>query len=245
MNEEQASAADTARGSANGEPVLVITGASTGIGAATAHRAVEFGHRVVLAARSEDKLTALAEELGGEEKALAARCDVTSWDDQQALVQTALDRYGRMDAYFANAGFGAKRGFLEESVEHWKSMIDTNVLGTALSIRASLGHFKEQNSGHLILTSSIAGRRALPGSLYSATKHAVTAMGHALRQEIADTNMKMTLIEPGMVDTPFFDNPVSGALDPDDIARAVLFALTQPPHVDVNEMLIRPIHQPT
>jgi NADP-dependent 3-hydroxy acid dehydrogenase YdfG len=230
---------------ANDEPVLVITGASTGIGAATARRAVEFGQRVVLAARSEDKLKALAEELGGEEKALAARCDVTSWDDQQALVQTALDRFGRMDAYFANAGFGAKRGFLEESVEHWKSMVDTNVLGAALSIRASLGHFKEQNSGHLILTSSIAGRRALPGSLYSATKHAVTAMGEALRQEIAETNIKMTLIEPGMVDTPFFDNPVSGALEPDDVARAVLFALTQPPHVDVNELLIRPIHQPT
>jgi NADP-dependent 3-hydroxy acid dehydrogenase YdfG len=246
MNEEQASAAATARGSANGdEPVLVITGASTGIGAATARRAVEFGHRVVLAARSEDKLTALAEELGGEDKALALRSDVTSWNDQQAVVQTALDRYGRMDAYFANAGFGAKRGFLEESVEHWKSMIDTNVLGTALSIRASLGHFKEQNSGHLILTSSIAGRRALPGSLYSATKHAVTAMGEALRQEIADTNVKMTLIEPGAVDTPFFDNAPSGALEADDVARAVLFALTQPPHVDVNEILIRPIHQPT
>jgi len=224
--------------------VLVITGASTGIGAATAHRAVEFGHRVVLAARSEDKLRELASELGGDEKALAVRCDVTSWDDQRALVDTALERFGRMDAYFANAGFGAKRGFLEESVEHWKSMIDTNVLGAALSIRASLGHFRKENRGHLILTSSIAGRRALPGSLYSATKHAVTAMGEALRQEIADTEIKMTLIEPGMVDTPFFDNRVSGALEADDIARAVLFALTQPPHVDVNEMLIRPIHQP-
>jgi NADP-dependent 3-hydroxy acid dehydrogenase YdfG len=227
------------------EPVLVITGASTGIGAATARRAVEFGHRVVLAARSADKLEALAEELGGDERALAVRCDVTSWDDQQALVQTALDRYGRIDSYFANAGFGAKRGFLEESVEHWKSMIDTNVLGAALSIRASLDHFKEQNSGQLILTSSIAGRRALPGSLYSATKHAVTAMGEALRQEIADTNIKMTLIEPGAVDTPFFDNQPEGALEADDIARAVMFALTQPPHVDVNEILIRPIHQPT
>jgi NADP-dependent 3-hydroxy acid dehydrogenase YdfG len=246
MNEEEAIAAGTARGSANGdEPVLVITGASTGIGAATAHRAVEFGHRVVLAARSEDKLSQLAEELGGDEKALPVRCDVTSWDNQQALVAAALDRYGRMDAYFANAGFGAARGFLEESVEHWKSMIDTNVLGAALSIRASLGHFREQNRGHLILTSSIAGRRALPGSLYSATKHAVTAMGEALRQEIADTSIKMTLIEPGMVDTPFFDNRVSGALEADDVARAVLFALTQPPHVDVNEILVRPIHQPT
>jgi NADP-dependent 3-hydroxy acid dehydrogenase YdfG len=221
----------------------VITGASTGIGAATARRAVEFGQRVVLAARSEDKLEALARELGGE-KAIAVRCDVASWHDQQAVVQTALERFGRMDAYFANAGFGAKRGFLEESVEHWKSMIDTNVFGAALSIRASLGHFKKNNSGHLILTSSIAGRRALPGSLYSATKHAVTAMGEALRQEIAETDIKMTLIEPGAVDTPFFDNRPSGALEADDIARAVMFALTQPPHVDVNELLIRPIHQP-
>jgi NADP-dependent 3-hydroxy acid dehydrogenase YdfG len=225
------------------QPVLVITGASTGIGAATAQRAVEFGYRVVLAARSEDKLTALAGELGGDEKAVPVRCDVTDWGDQQALVATALDRFGRLDAYFANAGFGAKRGFLEESVEHWKSMIDTNVLGAALSIRASLPHFRERNAGHLILTSSIAGRRTLPGSLYSCTKHAVTAMGEALRQELSDTDIKVTLIEPGAVDTPFFENRPTGALEADDIARAVMYALTQPPHVDVNEILVRPIHQ--
>jgi NADP-dependent 3-hydroxy acid dehydrogenase YdfG len=226
------------------DPVLVITGASTGIGAATARRAVEFGYRVALAARSEDKLAALREELGAD-RALAMRCDVTSWDDQEALVAQTLDEFGRMDAYFANAGFGAKRGFLEESVEHWKAMIDTNVFGAALSIRASLGHFRRQNRGHLLLTSSIAGRRALPGSLYSATKHAVTAMGEALRAEVTETNIKVTLIEPGAVDTPFFDNPVSNALEADDIARAVMFALTQPPHVDVNELLVRPIHQST
>ena len=227
------------------DPVLVITGASTGIGAATARRAVEFGYRVTLGARSEDKLEALRDELGGAERAIAVRCDVTSWDDQQALVARTLEEFGRMDAYFANAGFGAKRGFLEESVEHWKSMIDTNVFGAALSIRASLGHFRRHNRGHLLLTSSIAGRRALPGSLYSATKHAVTAMGEALRAEVTETDIKVTLIEPGMVDTPFFDNPVSNALEPDDIARAVMFALTQPPHVDVNEILVRPIHQGT
>ena len=223
------------------DPVLVITGASSGIGAATARRAAEFGYRVTLAARSADKLQALSEELGGQDRALAVGCDVTSWDEQQALVARTLDEFGRMDAFFANAGFGAKRGFLEESVEHWKSMIDTNVFGAALSIRASLGHFRRQNSGHLLLTSSVAGRRTLPGSLYSATKHAVTAMG----AELAETDIKVTLIEPGAVDTPFFDNRVSNALEADDIARAVLFALTQPPHVDVNEILVRPIHQPS
>jgi NADP-dependent 3-hydroxy acid dehydrogenase YdfG len=227
------------------DPVLVITGASSGIGAATARRAVEFGYRVTLAARSADKLETLSEELGGQDRALALACDVTSWEEQQALVARTLDEFGRMDVFFANAGFGAKRGFLEESVEHWKSMIDTNVYGAALSIRASLGHFRKQNSGHLLLTSSVAGRRALPGSLYSATKHAVTAMGEALRAEVAETDIKVTLIEPGAVDTPFFDNRVSNALEADDIARAVMFALTQPPHVDVNEILVRPIHQPS
>jgi NADP-dependent 3-hydroxy acid dehydrogenase YdfG len=226
-------------------PVLVITGASSGIGAATARRAVEFGQRVVLAARSQEKLDALAQELGGAEHAIATRCDVTSWEDQQALVATALDRFGRLDAFFANAGFGAKRGFLEETVEHWRAMIDTNVLGAALSIRACLPHFRERGAGHVLLTSSVAGRRALPGSLYSATKHAVTAMGEALRQEVAETSIKVTLIEPGAVDTPFFENAPTNALQSDDVARAVLFALTQPSHVDVNEVLVRPIHQPT
>jgi NADP-dependent 3-hydroxy acid dehydrogenase YdfG len=226
------------------EPVLVITGASTGIGAATARRAVEFGYRVSLAARSEDRLAALRDELGGDEKALALRCDVRRWEDQQALVRETLDRFGRLDAFMANAGFGAKRGFLEESVEFWKSMIDTNVYGAALSIRASLGHFKREGRGHLLLTSSVAGRRSLPGSLYSATKFAVTAMGDALRQEVTETDIKVTLIEPGAVDTPFFENRPSHALDPDDIARAVMFALTQPPHVAVNEVLVRPTRQP-
>jgi NADP-dependent 3-hydroxy acid dehydrogenase YdfG len=223
--------------------VLAITGASSGIGAATARHAVKDGWRVVLGARSTDKLEALAGELGGEDKALAMRCDVTSWDDQQALVAAALDRFGALDASLANAGFGGKRGFLEESPEQWKAMIDTNVYGAALSIRAALTHFREKNRGHMLLTSSVAGRRTLPGSLYSATKWAVTAMGHALRAEVAETDIKVTLVEPGMVDTPFFDNRPEDALQADDIARAVMYALSQPDHVDVNEILIRPVHQ--
>ena len=225
------------------ERVLLITGASTGIGAATARQAVARGWRVALGARSQDKLEQLAGELG-EEQALAQRCDVTEWSDQEAFVAATLERFGRLDAVFANAGFGAKRGFLEETPEQWRSMVLANVLGVAYSIRAALPHFKEQNSGHFVITSSIAGRRALPGSLYSATKHAVTAMGEALRQEVADTPLKMTLIEPGMVNTPFFDNPVSGGLEADDIARWVVHALHEPAHVDVNEILIRPINQP-
>jgi len=226
------------------ERVLLITGASTGIGAVTARRAVERGWRVGLGARSEDRLAELAGELG-EEHALAHRCDVTEWEDNEAFVAATLERFGRVDAVFANAGFGAKRGFLEESPEQWRSMVLTNVLGVAYSIRSALPHFKERKGGHFVITSSVAGRRALPGSLYSATKHAVTAIGEALRQEVADTPIKVTLIEPGMVDTPFFDNPVSGGLEAEDIARAVLYALDEPGHVDVNEILIRPINQPT
>jgi NADP-dependent 3-hydroxy acid dehydrogenase YdfG len=223
--------------------VMLITGASTGIGAATARQAAAAGWRLVLAARSEDRLRELAAELGGDEVAIARRCDVANWDEQQALVAAALDTFGALDAVFANAGFGAKRGFLEESVEHWKAMIDTNVLGVALSIRAALPHFNERRSGHFLITSSVAGRIYLPGSLYSATKHAVTAIGENLRQEVAGSGIKVTLVEPGMVDTPFFEDQPDGALEPDDIARAVMYALSQPPNVDVNEILIRPVRQ--
>jgi NADP-dependent 3-hydroxy acid dehydrogenase YdfG len=226
------------------DPVFVITGASSGIGAATARQAAEAGYRLVLGARSADKLESLASELGGAERAVAVRCDVTEWSDQQALVGAALDAFGKIDVAFANAGFGAARGFLESDPDHWRSMVLTNVYGCALTIRAALPALKE-SSGHLLLTGSVAGRRALPGSLYSCTKWAVTAMGEAARQELNGTGVRVTLIEPGMVATPFFDNvPTSGALQADDVARAVLWAVDQPPHVDVNEVLVRPTEQP-
>jgi len=222
---------------------MLITGASTGIGAATARQAVAAGWRVVLGARGEERLAELAAALGGESAARYRRCDVADWDDQQELVKLAVDGFGGLDVVFANAGFGAKRGFLEESVEHWKAMIDTNVLGTALTIRATLPTFREQGHGQFVLTSSVAGRRALPGSLYAATKHAVTAMGEGLRQEVSDSDIKVTLIEPGMVDTPFFENRPNGALAAEDIASAVMWAISQPANVDVNEVLIRPVRQ--
>jgi NADP-dependent 3-hydroxy acid dehydrogenase YdfG len=224
------------------DPVFLITGASSGIGAATARAAVDNGYRVVLGARSEDKLRVLAEELGGPDRALARRCDVTEWEDQEGLVQAALDAYGRIDVAFANAGFGAKRGFLEETPEFWKAMVLTNVYGAALTIRATMPALRESR-GHLMLTGSVAGRRALAGSLYSSTKWAISGMGESARQELNGTGVRVTVIEPGMVDTPFFDNPVSGALAPEDIARAVMYAVSQPPHVDVNEILVRPVSQ--
>src|SRR3954447_11512611 len=217
------------------ERTMLITGASTGIGAATARHAVAAGWHVALAARSEDNLGDLVRELG-EQNALAHRCDVTEFADQEAFVAAALERFGRIDAAFANAGFGAARGFLKADPEQWRQMVLTNVLGVAYTIRAVMPHFKERRAGHFLLTGSVAGRRALPGSLYSATKWSVTGMGESLRQELNGTGARVTVIEPGMVDTPFFDNPVTNALSPDDVARAVMFAVTQPSHVDVNEI---------
>ena len=227
---------------ASNDPVFLITGASSGIGAATARHAAQAGYRLVLAARSTDKLEALATELGGGERAIALRCDVTEFSDQEAMVAATLERFGRLDVAFANAGFGAPRGFLAGSPEHWREMVLTNVYGAALTIRATLEALKASR-GHLLLTGSVAGRRSLPGSLYSATKWAVTGMGESARQELNGTGVRVTLIEPGMVDTPFFDNPVKDALEPDDIARAVMYAVSQPAHVDVNEILVRPTAQ--
>jgi NADP-dependent 3-hydroxy acid dehydrogenase YdfG len=222
--------------------VFLITGASSGIGAATARQAVDAGYKVVLTARSEDRLRALAEELGGDEVALVAVCDVTDFVQQQDVVRATLERWGRLDVAFANAGFGAARGFLEDSPEHWREMVLTNVVGAAFTIRATLPAVKDAR-GHIVLTGSVAGRRAILGSLYSSTKWAITGMGESLRQELDGTGVRTTVIEPGQVDTPFFDSPGEGRLEADDIGRAVMYAVSQPPHVDVNEILIRPTAQ--
>jgi NADP-dependent 3-hydroxy acid dehydrogenase YdfG len=222
--------------------VLLITGASSGIGAATARRASTEGWRLILAARSDERLRELADELGGSQAALAVRCDVTDWDDQQRMVAAGLDAFGRIDAAFANAGFGGPRGFLNGSVEQWREMVLTNVYGAALTVRATIPALTTSR-GHLLLTSSVAGRRVLPGSFYSVTKHAVTAMAEAVRQDVHGTGIRVTSIEPGMTDTPFFDQRPTDALEDDDIARAVMYALDQPPRVDVNEILVRPTTQ--
>jgi NADP-dependent 3-hydroxy acid dehydrogenase YdfG len=224
------------------DPVFLITGASSGIGAATARAAAAAGYRLVLGARSAEKLEALAQDLGGDARAIAVPTDVTAWEDNEAIVAAATERFGRLDVVFANAGFGARRGWLEESPEHWRAMVLTNVLGAAYTVRAAIPALKASR-GHVLLTGSVAGRRVIAGSLYSATKWAVTAMSEAIRGDLDGSGVRTTLISPGQVDTPFFDNPGEGRLEPDDIARAVMYAVSQPSHVDVNEVLVRPTAQ--
>ena len=219
--------------------VVLITGASSGIGAATARAAVEQGYRVALAARSEDKLSSLVEELGADQ-AFSVRCDVTDYADQEHLVEAVKGRFGRIDAVFANAGTGGQPGgFSGAPVESWRTMVDVNILGVAYTLRATLDELK-RNRGHVLLTGSVAGRRTLAGSMYSATKWAVSAIGYGLREEIKGSGVRVTIIEPGMVDTPFFDEPKPDALTPEDIARSVIYALAQPPHVDVHELMVLP-----
>ena len=224
------------------DPVLLITGASSGIGAATARHAAAKGYRVALAARSADKLDALVAELGAE-SALALECDVTDKASQQAMVEHTLERFGRIDAVFANAGIGGRPGgFCGADSDVWKDMILTNIYGVGLTIQACADALKESR-GHLLITGSAAGRTTIPGSMYSATKWAVSAIGYGVREELRGTGIRVTLIEPGMVDTPFFDEQPDHALTDQDIAEAVLFSLSRPASVDVNEILVRPTPQ--
>jgi NADP-dependent 3-hydroxy acid dehydrogenase YdfG len=167
---------------------------------------------------------------------------VREWSDQQTMVQAALDAFGRIDVVFANAGIGGNPGFQAESPEFWRDMVMTNVYGAALTIRAAIDALRD-SKGHLLLTGSVAGRIVYPGSLYSCTKWAVTAMGEAARRELQGSGVRVTLIEPGVVDTPFFPEPEPVTIEAEDIARAIIYAIDQPPQVDVNEIVIRPTDQ--
>ena len=227
--------------------VFLITGASTGIGEATARRAIEAGFRVVLAARSTDKLEHLQRELG-HKRALAVTCDVASWQSQQEMIEQTLTHFGRIDVVFANAGFSKGSTFYggEDKPDEWKEMVMVNVFGAAATARLTLPELVK-NSGHFLITGSVVGRVTSIRNLYSATKWAVTGMAQAIRNEMVGTGIRVTLVEPGIVDTPFWDNlqkpDAAKELLPDDIARAVMFAVCQPPHVDVNDILIRPTGQ--
>ena len=228
----------------NTAKTMLITGGSTGIGAATARMAVEAGYRVALAARSVDKLEALVTELGGAQNAIAVQCDVTSYAEQQAMVDKTLKAFGRIDVAFANAGVGATAsGTMKGDPDNWRDMILTNLYGVTLTVKVCMPEILKHR-GHLLLTGSRAGRGPLKGSVYGATKWAVTGYGYNLREELAGTGVRVTLIEPGMVDTPFFDSPKPDALKGEDVARAVMYAISQPDHVDVSELLVLPVSKP-
>jgi len=223
----------------NDDRVLLITGASSGIGAATARAAAERAFRLALAARSKDRLDALAAEIGPEH-VLTMETDVTAWADQEAMAAATLERFGRIDAVFANAGRpGRPGGFSAVDPEVFEDLLKVNVLGVALTVRATLAALKESR-GHMVITGSVAGRRTVAGSMYSASKWAVSGIGYNLREELRGTGVRVTLIEPGMVETKFFDEPKPDALKPEDVARSVLFALEQPPHVELHEVLVLP-----
>ena len=220
--------------------VLLITGASSGIGEATARDAAAAGFRVALAARSGDKLQRLVDELGGSDRALAVSCDVQQAGDQQGMVDQVIAHFGQLDAVLANAGRGGTAGgFSGADPEQWKDMIMTNIWGAAMTVQCCLPHLR-RSRGHVLLTGSVAGRVTIAGSMYGATKWAVTAIGYALREELRGSGIRVTLIEPGVVDTPFFDNKPPSALQPGDISRAIVYALQQPGHVDVNAIMSRP-----
>jgi len=224
--------------------VLLVTGASSGIGLATARAASAAGYRVALAARRAELVRAAAEELGGPERAIGLACDVSRWEDQQAMVAATLEAFGRIDGVYANAGAFIEPGWETGTPEEWAAMTLTNVLGPALTARAALPALRE-TKGRFLLTSSRAARFMVKGSFYACTKAAVTAMGEALRLELNDTGVGVTIIEPGWVRTAM---EVPGLpeeiVEAEDIARAVLYVLEQPRWVDVSQMLIRAMDQP-
>ncbi|MEU0534768.1 SDR family oxidoreductase [Amycolatopsis tolypomycina] len=229
------------------DPVFLITGASRGIGAATARLAAEAGYRLVLVARDESRLTGLAADLGGPGRVWPVACDVTDWARLDGLVTRVRERWGRLDVVFANAGTSVVTSFLGHRgapPDEWRDMVLANVYGPALTARATLPALVE-SGGHLVLTGSAAGRGVRPGNLYSATKWAVTGLAQSIRAECVGTGVRVTLVQPGLVDTGGIPPGRAGdpKLDPADIARAVLYAVGQPATVDVNEILVRPVGQ--
>jgi len=217
---------------------LLITGASTGIGAATARAAVKAGWNVALVARSADKLSDLEAELG--ESALAVAADVTDLSAIEQAVARAVDRFGGLDAAFANAGRGLKTPGTENAdPEDIRGLIDLNIMGVLNTARATLPELRKTR-GHLLLTGSAAGRKHIAGSIYGATKWFVHGYGGNMADEMREWGGRCTVIAPGMVDTPFFDEPKPDKLHPEDIADAVVFALTRPARADVREVYVMP-----
>ena len=221
------------------EKVILITGASSGIGAATVQKVVAAGHKAVITARSADKLNALADRLGTD-KVLAVTADVSKLADISNVVQQAKQRFGRLDVVFANAGTGLNTaGIADGGPDEWQTMLDVNVNGLLFTAKASLPALKE-TQGHFIITSSVAGKITLQGSVYGASKWFAYGFGQNLAAEMKQWNGRCTTICPGMVNTPFFDEAKPDKLQPEDIADAVMFAISADSRCDVREITLMP-----
>ena len=237
--------------------VVIITGASSGLGKATAHRLAKGGAKLVLAARREERLVELRDEIkehGGD--AIYRVVDVTDRDQVEALAAAAKETYGRIDVLVNNAGLMPLSPLDELKVDEWEQMIDVNIKGVLYGIAAVLPIMREQHVGHIINLSSIAGHKVFPASaIYSATKYAVRALSEGIRQE-GDGEIRSTNISPGAIATELtstisdpetakgVDEMYEMAIDADAIARAITYAIEQPAEVDVNEIIIRPTKQP-
>lgn len=238
--------------------IVVITGASSGLGEATARHLSALGANLVLGARRIDRINALADKLGGNGgKAIAVETDVAQRGQVSRLVEAAVQTHGRIDVMINNAGLMPQSLLESLKVDDWDRMIDVNIKGVLYGIAASLPYMKAQKAGHIINVSSVAGHKVGPGSsVYAATKHAVLALSEGLRQEVKPYNIRTTVISPGAVATEL-PNTVTDpavaervrklyeeiAIPADSFARAVAFAIGQPEDVDVNEILFRPTQQ--
>jgi len=240
------------------EKVVVITGASSGLGEATARMLSAQGATVVLGARRIERLQKLADELtanGGQ--ALALATDVTDHDQVKSLVDAAVQKYGRIDVMINNAGLMPHSPLERLKIDDWNRTIDVNIKGVLYGIAAALPYMKQQKAGHIINVSSVAGHKVTPnGAVYCATKHAVRALSEGLRVEVKPYNIRTTIISPGAVTTELPDSVTEPdvadkihkfykdtAIPADSFARAVVFAMSQPDDVDINEILFRPTSQ--
>jgi NADP-dependent 3-hydroxy acid dehydrogenase YdfG len=233
----------------------IVTGASSGIGAATARLLAQYGCNAALAARRGDRLEALAAEIG--DRALAVPTDITDPEAAAALVARTVEQFGAVDVVVNNAGLGLYAPITEGDPEDWRRMFDVNVLGALFVTRTAARHMLERGSGDIVFVSSAAGRRVPHGhgAVYAATKHAITAIAEGLRMDLHDRNIRVTNVEPGLVRTEFPESFYDSAdeyyagkeyapLEAEDIAEAILYALTQPARVSINEILVRPTEQP-
>ncbi|RUO33628.1 SDR family oxidoreductase [Aliidiomarina soli] len=221
--------------------VMLITGASSGIGEATARAAVKDGVKVILTARREERLQALVNELGSEH-AFAVAADITDYQQLSRVVEQGVNHFGQLDAVFANAGMGVNSPGVEAGEpDQWQKMIDININALLYTAKLTLPHLRK-TTGHFIMTGSAAGRRTIQGSVYGATKWFVHGFASNLAEEMKEWQGRCTVIAPGMVNTPFFDEPKPDKLDANDVADAVLHALNANPRNCVREIFLMPAY---